>query len=97
MAPETSSTGLWVDTRTGRVVAVEPAEGRQLVARGGLLTPEVVRRITAARAAAPPEPAPDAEAEPIPDEPVPPAEDVEQATAPAARETATTSTTRKRR
>lgn len=47
-----SKTGKWVDVQTGKVVSSQPEEGRQLVAPGGELTPDVKAAISAAEAAA---------------------------------------------
>jgi hypothetical protein len=35
---DTSKTGIWVDTKTGKVVETQPEEGVQLVAPGGEVT-----------------------------------------------------------
>jgi len=61
MAEEISTTGKWV-TAEGRVVESEPVEGRQLVAPGTPITPDIKASIDAAEAAAP------VEAEPEPGE-----------------------------
>lgn len=53
-----SKTGKWVDTKTGKVVASEPEEGRLLVAPGQEITPDVRAGIDAAERAAKGEDAP---------------------------------------
>jgi hypothetical protein len=50
---EISKTGKWVDNETGQVVDSEPENGKQLVAPGGEVTPQVQAAIEAAEAAAP--------------------------------------------
>lgn len=67
---EVTKTGIWVDTRTGKVVRSEPVEGRLLAAPGSEITPQLAAAI-------------DAEGE--------------EATAPPAVETATTSTRKSRK
>lgn len=52
--PELSNTGKWIDTETGQVVDSQPAEGRLLVAPGGVVTPDVQRSIDLANEAAGP-------------------------------------------
>lgn len=93
MADEISTTGKWVDTQTGRVVDSEPAEGRLLVAPGGVITPDVAASIARAVADQPPvvETAVEPRAEEQATEP-----EFEDTAAPAAKETATTGTPRKR-
>ncbi len=49
--PETSKSGVWVDTRTNKVVHSQPEEGRQLVVPGGEITPAVQQVIDADRSA----------------------------------------------
>lgn len=82
MANDTSKNGLWIDTRTNKVVDSEPVEGRLLVAPDGEITAAVQAVIDAAKAAAKPAP-------PEPREP-------ETADAPQAVETATVPQRRKR-
>lgn len=49
MAEEVSKNGVWVDTKTGKVVESQPEEGIQLVAPGATVTPDVAAQIAAAR------------------------------------------------
>lgn len=81
-ADERSDTGVWIDTATNAVVYAQPVEGTQLVPAGGVLTPDVVKVIDAAKANAPAvtddapvaaEPAPvvDPEPEPVAADPAP--------------------------
>jgi hypothetical protein len=50
MAEEISKSGVFIDTKTGKVVESQPEEGVQLVAPGGVVTPEAERQIKAAKA-----------------------------------------------
>jgi len=49
MSTEVSKTGVWRD-RDGKIVTQQPAEGVQLVAPGGPITPRVRKQIDAAGA-----------------------------------------------
>jgi len=53
-ADETSKSGVWIDTKTGRVVESQPEHGVQLVPPGGVITPEVAKTIADARTASKP-------------------------------------------
>ncbi len=44
---EVTKTGIWVDTRTGKVVRSEPVEGRLLAAPGSEITPQLAAAIDA--------------------------------------------------
>lgn len=50
MAGEVSKSGVFIDTKTGKVVESQPEEGIQLVAPGGVVTPNAEAQITAAKA-----------------------------------------------
>ncbi len=45
---QTSKTGKWIDTDTGKVVDTEPMHGRLLVVPGGVVTPDIEAAIEAA-------------------------------------------------
>jgi hypothetical protein len=51
------SKGVWIDSRTGKVVTTQPEEGVQLHAPGTEMTPDVEAAIKAAKAAEPDAPA----------------------------------------
>lgn len=48
---ETSKSGVWIDTKSDKIVESQPEEGIQLVAPGGPVTPEIAKRIERERAA----------------------------------------------
>ncbi len=52
MANEVSKTGVFVDSKTGKVVTSQPVEGRLLVAPGDELTDEAKAAVEAAKTAA---------------------------------------------
>lgn len=85
MAEGICTTGMWVDTQTGQVVDTQPAEGRLLVAPGGVVTADVQSAIDRARASAP---VIETAVVDQPSEDTTAVEEVETATEPKARETA---------
>lgn len=44
-ADEVSKSGVWIDSKTGKLVESEPVEGVQLVPKGGVITPDAARQI----------------------------------------------------
>lgn len=46
---DTSKNGVWIDTKTDKVVDDQPEEGIQLVAPGGVITPATAKQIEALR------------------------------------------------
>jgi hypothetical protein len=52
MADEVSKSGVFIDTKTGKVTESQPEEGIQLVAPGSPVTPDAQRAIDNAKAAA---------------------------------------------
>lgn len=52
MAENVSKTGVFIDTKTGKVVESQPEEGVQLVRPGGTIRNDAAAQIEAAKAAA---------------------------------------------
>jgi hypothetical protein len=52
VADEVSKTGVFIDSKTGKVVNSQPEEGIQLVPPGGTIDPSTAAAIEAAKAAA---------------------------------------------
>lgn len=50
MAGEVSKSGVFIDTKSGKVVESQPEEGIQLVPPGGVVTPNAEAQIKAAKA-----------------------------------------------
>lgn len=52
MADDVSKTGVFIDSKTGKVVTSPPEEGYQIVAPGGVIDANAQAQIDAAKAAA---------------------------------------------
>jgi len=50
MADSVSKSGIWVDSKTGKVVESEPEQGFQMVPKGGEITPLVQSQLDQLRA-----------------------------------------------
>lgn len=53
MSEDVSKTGVWIDSRTGKIVESEPEEGVQLAAPGQVVDPTTAAQIEALRKPAP--------------------------------------------